>query len=98
MRKYDYSFLRDDKLPLQYLNIITSIYTLNANDSFRHLKHETIYSELENVFGEMCFEGYTSFPEMEGGEKIFEDAASLCHGWAGIGCYIYNKYLLKKPC
>ena len=49
MRKYDYSFLRDDKLPLQYLNIITSIYTLNANDSFRHLKHETIYSELENV-------------------------------------------------
>ena len=57
-----------------------------------------VYSELENVFGEMCFEGYTSFPEMEGGEKIFEDAASLCHGWAGIGCYIYNKYLLKKPC
>ena len=52
--------------------------------------------ELENIFGKMCFEGYTSFPEMEGGEKIFEDAASLCHGWSGVGCYIYNKYLLNK--
>ena len=55
-----------------------------------------VYAELENIFGTMCFEGYTSFPEMEGGEKIFEDAASLCHGWSGVGCYIYNKYLLKK--
>ncbi len=55
-----------------------------------------VYTELEKVFGKMCFEGYTSFPEMEGGEKIFEDAASLCHGWSGVGCYIYNKYLLKK--
>lgn len=55
-----------------------------------------VYKEIENVFGEMCFSGYTSFPEMEGGEKVFEDAASLCHGWSAIGCYIYNKYLLKK--
>ncbi len=55
-----------------------------------------VCEELERVFGKMCFEGYTTFPEMEGGEKIFEDAASLSHGWSAIGCYIYNKYLLKK--
>lgn len=52
-----------------------------------------VLQELEDVFGKMCFQGYTTFPEMEGGEKIFEDAASLCHGWSAIGCYIYNKYL-----
>ena len=55
-----------------------------------------VYKELEDVFGEMCFNGYTTFPEMEGGEKVFEDAASMCHGWSAVGCYIYNKYLLRK--
>nr|MBO4518088.1 hypothetical protein [Clostridia bacterium] len=55
-----------------------------------------VYKEIEKVFGEMCFNGYTTFPEMEGGEKVFEDAASLCHAWSAIGCYIYNKYLLKN--
>ena len=55
-----------------------------------------VLNEIEEVFGQMCFEGYTTFPEMEGGEKIFEDAASLCHGWGAIGCYIYNKYLLNQ--
>ncbi|MBO4251885.1 MAG: hypothetical protein J5911_04420 [Clostridia bacterium] len=55
-----------------------------------------VYDEIEKIFGEMCFNGYTTFPEMECGEKIFEDAASLCHGWSAIGCYIYNKYLLKR--
>lgn len=55
-----------------------------------------VLREIEDVFGEMCFNGYTTFPEMEGGEKIFEDAASLCHGWSAIPCYIYNKYLLQK--
>ena len=55
-----------------------------------------VLKEIEEVFGQMCFEGYTTFPEMEGGEKVFEDAASLSHGWSAIGCYIYNKYLLKK--
>ena len=55
---------------------------------------EWVLQELEDVFGNMCFQGYTTFPEMEGGEKIFEDAASLCHGWSAVGCYIYNKYLL----
>lgn len=52
-----------------------------------------VLQELEDLFGNMCFQGYTTFPEMEGGEKIFEDAASLCHGWSAVGCYIYNKYL-----
>ena len=43
----------------------------------------------------MCFAGATTMPEMEDGEKVFEDAASLCHGWSGVACYIYSKYLLK---
>ena len=54
-----------------------------------------VLQDIETVFGKMCFEGATTFPEMEGGEKIFEDAASLCHGWSGVACYIYAKYLLK---
>lgn len=52
-----------------------------------------VLQDLEDIFGNMCFQGYTTFPEMEGGEKIFEDAGSLCHGWSAIGCYIYRKYL-----
>ena len=54
-----------------------------------------VLQDIENVFGKMCFEGATTLPEMEDGEKVFEDAASLCHGWSGVACYIYSKYLLK---
>jgi hypothetical protein len=52
-----------------------------------------VIRDIEDVFGKMCFDGVTSYPEMEGGEKVFEDAASLCHGWSAVPCYIYNKYL-----
>lgn len=78
--------------------ITLSGYQLKYDGIIKNLGDEGlawVLKDIENVFGKMCFEGATSFPEMEGGEKVFEDAASLCHGWSGVACYIYAKYLLK---
>lgn len=55
-----------------------------------------VLDDIEKIFGKMCFDGLTTFPEMETGEKVFEEAGSMCHGWSAIGCYFYSKYLLKR--
>ena len=47
-------------------------------------------------FGKMLFEGATSYYETENGEADFFDAGSLCHGWAAVPCYIFDKYLENK--
>ncbi|MDD6927084.1 MAG: hypothetical protein PUJ49_04370 [bacterium] len=47
-------------------------------------------------FGKMIFEGATSYYETENGEADFNDVGSLCHGWAAIPCYIFDKYLINK--
>ena len=44
------------------------------------------------VFGGMLFGGATSFWETVYGERDFRNAGSLCHGWAGLSCYLLDKY------
>jgi hypothetical protein len=44
------------------------------------------------VFGGMLFSGATSYWETAKGEMDFEDAGSLCHGWAAVACYVLDKY------
>jgi len=44
------------------------------------------------IFGGMLFGGATSFWETVYGEMDFSNAGSLCHGWAGLSCYVLDKY------
>lgn len=52
-----------------------------------------VIDEICKVFGRVLLEGESTFPETENGECDFEDAGSLCHAWAAVPCYIFNKYL-----
>lgn len=44
------------------------------------------------VFGSMLFGGATSYYETELGERDFDDAGSLCHGWSAAACYVLDRY------
>ena len=65
------------------------------------LKTDKKYKQyvLENIrqtYKKMLDEGATSFFETELGEKDFENAGSLCHGWSGaIPIYFYNILKVK---
>ncbi len=48
------------------------------------------------IFGDMLFQGATSYWETSFGEADFDDAGSLCHGWSAVGCYVFDKYLQSK--
>ncbi len=47
-------------------------------------------------FGDMLYSGATSYWETPYGEADFDDAGSLCHAWAAVACYIFDKYLPQK--
>ena len=67
------------------------------------IKYEAIIKADENVeyciedickqFGGMLLQGATSYWETALGEADFDDAGSLCHGWASVACHIFAKYL-----
>ena len=49
MRKFDYSFLKNGKIPANLANLLASIYSLKTSDSIRKSRFETVYSELEKI-------------------------------------------------
>lgn len=53
-------------------------------------------SDVTDRCAKMLFRGATSFWETEAGEADFEDAGSLCHGWAAVCCYIYDRLGVAK--
>ena len=52
-----------------------------------------VIEEICTKFGGMLYQGATSFWETAEGEADFDDAGSLCHGWAAVGCYVMDKYM-----
>ncbi len=54
-----------------------------------------VIEDIKDRWGKMLFDGATSFYETELGEKDFDNAGSLCHGWSALPIYIMGKYLLK---
>ena len=50
-------------------------------------------NDICKIFGDMLFQGATSYWETSLGEADFDDAGSLCHGWSAVGCYVFDKYL-----
>ena len=53
-----------------------------------------VLSQIDSIYGKMLDAGATTFWETELGEKDFNGAGSLCHGWSAIPIYYY-KTLLK---
>ena len=60
---------------------------LKTNKSYKQF----IIDDIRQTYKKMLDEGATSFYETELGERDFEGAGSLCHGWSGaIPIYFYN--------
>ena len=60
---------------------------LKTNKSYE----QYVLDDIRQTHKKMLDEGATSFYETELGEKDFENAGSLCHGWSGaIPVYFYN--------
>ncbi len=53
-----------------------------------------VFAQVEKDWGRMLFSGATSFWETMDGEKDFDDAGSLCHGWSAVPVYLYFRYAL----
>lgn len=51
-----------------------------------------VRDEITEVWGDMLFRGATTFWETQRGAWDFEDAGSLCHGWAAVPVYVYRRY------
>lgn len=51
-----------------------------------------VYDQIAQKWGNMLFNGATSFWETENGAWDFDNAGSLCHGWSAIPVYLYHKY------
>ena len=52
---------------------------------------EYILKDIAAKYSVMLDNGATSFWETETGEKDFEYAGSLCHGWSALPVYYYCK-------
>ncbi len=48
-----------------------------------------IMTEIATIWGKMLELGATTFWETIGGEKDFDNAGSLCHGWSAVPSYVY---------
>ncbi len=53
-----------------------------------------VFSNIAEKWGDMLYQGATSFWECPEGARAFDDAGSLCHGWSAIPVIIYGKYAL----
>ena len=52
-----------------------------------------VIEDICEKFGGMLYQGATSYWETIKADKDFENAGSLCHGWAAIACYVFDNYL-----
>lgn len=51
-----------------------------------------VRQDIAKTWGDMLFNGATSFWETQRGAWDFDCAGSLCHGWSTIPIYIFHKY------
>lgn len=49
MRKYDYSFLEQDKIPGSLVNVLTGIYSMKSDNDHRKEKYDAVFTELEKI-------------------------------------------------
>ena len=55
-----------------------------------------ILNDIDIVYKKMLDAGATTFWETELGEKDFDNAGSLCHGWSALPIYYYHLFKIVK--
>ncbi len=71
------------------LSMLTFVYdALIATDKARY--SEFILKDIDEKYAYMLSKGATSFWETLDGERDFDGAGSLCHGWSAMPVYYYN--------
>jgi hypothetical protein len=55
-----------------------------------------ILTEIDSAYGKMLDSGADTVWETILGEKDFNNAGSLCHGWSSLPVYIYNTFNLNE--
>ena len=54
--------------------------------------HEWVMDDVAEIWGNMLFNGATTFWETAKGASDFHNAGSLCHGWSAVPLHLYHKY------
>lgn len=49
-------------------------------------------NDIADIWGNMLFNGATTFWETAVGQGDFQNAGSLCHGWSAVPLHLYHKY------
>ncbi len=68
------------------------IYKYEALLSKPEIYGKFVRQNIAEIWGDMLFQGATSFWETQRGAWDFDSAGSLCHGWSTIPIYIFHKY------
>lgn len=55
---------------------------------------EEVFRQIAQRWGDMLYQGATTFWETDVGADDFGWAGSLCHGWSGIPTYLFGAYIL----
>ena len=56
---------------------------------------EEVFRQIAQRWGNMLYQGATTFWETDVGADDFGWAGSLCHGWSGIPTYLFGAYILS---
>lgn len=51
-----------------------------------------VMDDIAEIWGNMLFQGATTFWETANGASDFSNAGSLCHGWSAVPLHLYHKY------
>lgn len=76
------------------ISVSSSIFKYDALLQDPHRYGEAVFEEVANHWGNMLYQGATTFWETELGDADFDRAGSLCHGWSAVPLYLYGAYLL----
>lgn len=81
---------KDDRLVPTTLSYMAFKYDALLTNAERY--GEWVFDDIADIWGNMLFQGATSFWETQAGACEFENAGSLCHGWSSIPVFYYHKY------
>lgn len=56
---------------------------------------QEVFRQIADRWGNMLYQGATTFWETDIGAEDFGWAGSLCHGWSGIPAYLFGAYILS---
>ncbi len=54
--------------------------------------YDWMMNDIAEIWGNMLFNGATTFWETSDGAVAFSNAGSLCHGWSAVPLHMYHKY------